>query len=66
MRYGSPDWDRFDMHKLGLAVTRAGGDIYKVLPDLCNVRRGRSEREYVRAMARHPRLKQAILRLGAK
>ena len=64
MRYGSPDWDRFDMHKLGLAVTRAGGDIFKLLPDLRDVRRGRSEREYVRAMARHKRLRKAIIRLG--
>jgi hypothetical protein len=67
MRYGSADWDRFDMHTLGLAVTRAGGDLYRVLPDLRDVagaRRGRSERRYVRAIARHARLRRANNRRG--
>lgn len=62
MRYGSPDWDRFDMRKLGIAVTRAGGNLETLLPDL--PRRGRSERAYVHAVAQNDRLRRAILRLG--
>jgi hypothetical protein len=62
MRYGSPDWDRFDMRTLGIAVTRAGGNLETLLPGL--PARGRSDQAYVQAMAKDERLRRAIIRLG--
>lgn len=58
MAWGNRDWDRFRIHKV---VERGFG-----LPaDLKRAKRGRSEREYLRMLARNERVRRELLKLGS-
>jgi hypothetical protein len=80
MIYGARDWDRFHIRNIGLRMSRENAVTFiSLIPDLkrwsaeeragvreiVRAKAGRSEERYLRLLARHDRLRRALLKLGS-